>query len=760
MNYNPRDFIYDIETFKNLFTNCIYHPYSGQWWMFEISPWCNDWLAMSHFMNDCRRYGSRWIGFNNLGFDYPVVHNIIKRQITDVGLIYQESQRIINGGRFENQVWDNDQICQQVDLYKIHHFDNNARATSLKMLQFNMCLQNIQELPYHHATELDSHQRQVVIDYNYHDVDSTFKFYLESLDKIKFREQLTERHGFNFINHNDTKIGKDIFIHKLEDAQRGICWDYSSGKRKPRQTYRSLMYVDEIILPYVSFDHPNFKLTLDWLRTQTLVKTKGAFEYLKMSPEMAMIMNPDRLKVHGLKIEDVPSLPQNKTTQNQLRKGMLFSKCMSDLVQTGLRDGLEFISGWKDESGLNCIVEGFRYDFGTGGIHGSIDSAIVVTDDVKVIIDLDVASYYPNLAIANKLFPEHLAELFCEIYESMYIDRKNIKGGMKQIDNYIKQLEAAKQDYSEQQIEYKILDDMQESLKLALNGTYGDSNSTYSPLYDPQFTMSITINGQLLLCMLADQLIKIPELEMIQINTDGLTVRCPHQHVDHLRKVCQWWETLTNLELEENIYSRMFIRDVNNYIAEYQDGKLKRKGAYEYELGWHQNHSQKVVAKAAEAYLVRGIPIEQFIRSHTNLHDFMLRTKVPRDSELLLDGVKLQNITRYYMSTNGGKEFIKFSPPKGELGAYKRKNGLTDAQYNAVVEELRQKHPHGALPWDERINNKSKTVYENRSMAIQGSAGWLVKECNDISKASFNDIDYEYYIAETRKLTDSLTYCK
>src|SRR5699024_7429724 len=119
-------------------------------------------------------------------------------------------------------------------------------------------------------------------------------------------------------------------------------------------------------------------------------------------------------------------------------------------------------------------------------------------------------------------------------------------------------------------------------LKLALNGVYGDSNNQYSPFYDPQYTMSITINGQLLLCMLAEALMQADAVQMIQINTDGLTIRCPRNLQPWVQQVQAWWEKMTSLELEAAEYSRMFIRDVNNYVAEYTDGKLKRKGAYEY----------------------------------------------------------------------------------------------------------------------------------------------------------------------------------
>ena len=166
------------------------------------------------------------------------------------------------------------------------------------------------------------------------------------------------------------------------------------------------------------------------------------------------------------------------------------------------------------------------------------------------------------------------------------------------------------------------------------------------------------------------------DLQMIQINTDGLTVRYPRHYQEWVHSVCKWWEQLTNLQLESAEYSRMFIRDVNNYIAEYTTGDLKKKGAYEYDLEWHQNHSCKVVAKAAEAALVHGVNIDDYIHHHTDMFDFFLRAKVPRSSVLEFGGRPVSNIVRYFVSTDG--DFLeKVMPAAGPIGEYKRANKPT-----------------------------------------------------------------------------------
>jgi len=432
---------------------------------------------------------------------------------------------------------------------------------------------------------------------------------------VRFREELSVKYQRNFMNHNDTKIGKDYFIMKLEEA--GVpC--YTQSPRRPIQTRRSQIHLNEAVFPYVQFIHPEFQRIHRWFQSQTITQTKGAFE------------------------------------------------------------------------NINATINGFKFVFGLGGIHGSVESQIVESDDEYVLVDCDVASYYPSLAIANRVFPEHLSVTFCDIYKDVFDQRRSHAKGTAE----------------------------NAMLKLALNGVYGDSNNQYSPFYDSLYTMKITINGQLLLCMLSEHLMQIPGLTMIQINTDGLTVKMPRSARPMYDLLCQWWQDFTCLTLEFVEYNRMMVRDVNSYIAEYTDGKLKRKGAYGYgsDLDWSQNHSSQVIAKAAEAALVRGEDVATFIKDHGDIHDFMLRTKVPRSSKLMLGDKQVQNITRYYI-TNDGDALVKVMPP-------------TPTQV--------KKDPNAP---DRRIGI---------------NVGWMATECNNIAQASLFNINYDYYIQECNKLVEVL----
>jgi len=609
-------YVYDSETYPNIFTLAATRVSDGGDWFFEISARRDDSAELLAFLIALKNTGARMIGYNNIGFDYPIIHLFMMTNGTAICTdLYNKAQAIIDSSYndFSHVIWDDDRLISQIDLYKIHHFDNIARSTSLKMLEFNMRSPNIKDLPYTPCTHLTSEEMDVLGVYNKHDVSETMKFLGESEDLIRFREELSVKYNRNFMNHNDTKIGKDYFIMRLQEA------NIPCGK--DIQTLRPSIALKDAVFPYVQFINPEFQRILSWFKTQTITETKGVF---------------------------------------------------------------------KD---LEVTVDGFKFVFGLGGIHGSVESQTIVSDDEYIVRDADVNSYYPSLAIANRVYPEHLGETFCDIYADVKQQRTGFAKGTAE----------------------------NAMLKLALNGVYGDSNNKYSPFYDPLYTMKITINGQLLLCMLAEQLMQIPGLQMVQINTDGLTVRMPRSVEPMYQMICDWWQEFTQLDLEYADYSRMFIRDVNNYIAEYTDGKLKRKGAYEYERTWYQNHSSLVIRKAAEAALVHGQDIEDFIRNHNDIYDFMLRTKVPRSSKLhmeqMVETFELQNISRYYVTSTGGS-LVKIMPPTA---------GQT------------LKAAPNAAP--------------NRRIGI--NVGWLVTECNDITDATV-PINLDYYVQETEKLVEPL----
>lgn len=162
----------------------------------------------------------------------------------------------------------------------------------------------------------------------------------------------------------------------------------------------------------------------------------------------------------------------------------------------------------------------------------------------------------------------------------------------------------------------------------------------------------------------------IPEAQPLMLNTDGFEMMIPETKVDVYLKVCEIWEKMTQLSLEHDQYSKMIIRDVNNYIAIYKNGKVKCKGAFEWEdlskkkvAMFHKNKSFLIIPKAIYAFFVHGTTPEDFLDQNTDVYDYCGGVKakggwhfVERkivDGELVNN--KLQKIVRYYVSNDGCK---------------------------------------------------------------------------------------------------------
>lgn len=173
--------------------------------------------------------------------------------------------------------------------------------------------------------------------------------------------------------------------------------------------------------------------------------------------------------------------------------------------------------------------------------------------------------------------------------------------------------------------------------------------------------------------------------------------------------------------------------------------KIKRKGAYEYEIGWHQDSSALIIQKAVEAHLVKGVEIDWFIRSHQEVNDFMLRTNVPRSSRLMIeypgnDIQTLQNTTRYYMSDKGGYLYKIMPPlPKFKTVEQMRVAARTPGQIKKFNIWLAEREKFGVYE-GERISR----IEEGHKAVPMNTMGEL------------RDINYQWYINEARKLVDPL----
>jgi len=564
--------VYDIETLASCFTYTAYNIDTKKVFQAVLHK---DRFELDKLIKHLKSCKSQ-IGFNNINFDYPIIHFILNRnprvwnnniikKIDIINEIYTETQRIIDDQNpFGTAIKQNEVLIPQLDLFRLWHFNNKARTQSLKGLEIAMKFPNVQDMPISHTrNDIDLLEIDDILDYNLNDVMATYEFYLKSLDKIELRKGLNQKYNLNCANFPDSRIGEELTL-KLYCQESGL--DYWETKKL--RSERLKIALNDCIFDYIKFESNEFNSLLNKFKSKVITETKGAVEE-------------------------------------------------------------------------SVIFHGFKYDFGLGGIHGCINPGIYESNSEYIIIDADVASLYPSIAVLNNLYPAHLGPEFCKVYESI-----------------LKQRIAAK----------KVGDmTMSDGFKLSLNSVYGKSNDKYSFLYDPEYTMKTTLNGQLMLAALCERLVNaIPNLQMLQVNTDGVTVKIPIYEYETYSIICTAWEKETKLTLEYVEYSKMVIRDVNNYLAITTKGKVKYKGAFEIQKDYHKDNSFMIIPIALSEYFVKGIPIEETIKNHKDIYDFCGRQKFKGQDYGEIEFIqhntlrreKQQKNVRYYIS-NKGSSFIK-----------------------------------------------------------------------------------------------------
>lgn len=375
----------------------------------------------------------------------------------------------------------------------------------------------------------------------------------------------------------------------------------------------------------------------------------------------------------------------------------------SELLQTVKKSFEQLVLAENDTFEFNVPFGGISTQYGLGGLHASVEKKIVESTDTHIIKSLDVVSFYPNLMIRNKLHPAHIPqEVFCNLYEGFFNQRRSIpKSDPK---NYI--------------------------LKILLNATYGLTNDKFSFLRDRQITLSICINGQLLLSMLFEKLLTIPDSQLVMINTDGGEIKIPREYEQQYYDICKDWEKLTNLELEFVDYQKLVIENVNNYIGVYTNGKTKTKGRFEFEnIPLHKNKSHNIIPIAVFNYFVHNKSIEETIYNHTNIFDFCA-------------GVRARQ------SEKSGQSWYELHSIKGS-DIFKEKLSKTVRYFISVkgktlikcYENGDWEHVEAPYKRDTKVLKDWKVTYFNKAYYI---------DMKDY------DIDYSYYIYNAREIIQNI----
>ena len=247
---------------------------------------------------------------------------------------------------------------------------------------------------------------------------------------------------------------------------------------------------------------------------------------------------------------------------------------------------------------LEVEVAGVPHTFAWGGLHG----ALLKYYGEGWYLHIDVSQYYPSLTVGHNYFSRATSEEGKKRYDMMRRESIRLK-------------------------KFPELKTKRNGYKLCNNKAYGCMKDKYNALYDPLMANNICVTGQLALLLLIEML--EAHCQLIQSNTDGLIVKLASlDDYELIDDICWEWEQLTGVKLAfDPIITRIYQKDVNNYLFINEDGEVESKGAYVKSLSALDN-DLPVVNRALKEYMVNGTPVEDTINSAEELVDFQKIVKL------------------------------------------------------------------------------------------------------------------------------------
>lgn len=259
------------------------------------------------------------------------------------------------------------------------------------------------------------------------------------------------------------------------------------------------------------------------------------------------------------------------------------------------------------EKSLETMIAGVPHTFAWGGIHGANKQ----NTESGVLLNMDVTAYYPSIQIQYQYGYRNMANP--ENFELIHKENLRYKA------------EGNKKARSP----FKIADN-------SMSGQLKDKNSR---LYDPLMNNAVCVNGQLMLLMLIEMV--EPHAQLVQSNTDGILLKLKSiDDYDVIDDVVYEWECATGMKMEFELFSKVFQKDVNNYIIVDSQGKIKSKGGYVKKLS-NLDYDLPIVNQALINYMVHGKSVEDTVLKCDEIKEFQMVTKITSKYKHIVHGSKI-----------------------------------------------------------------------------------------------------------------------
>lgn len=553
-------------------------------------------------------------------------------------------------------------------------------AGSQKQYAGRIHCRKMQDLPYDPGTTLTPMQMYDIYTYNDNDLDVLGELYDALQPQLEQRIALTERYGIDLRSKSDAQVAEAIIKHRCEQAL---------GQRIYKQTI-DWTYTFKFDAPdSIVFASPHLRRVLDTVKAATF----------RIRPPLSMRSDPD----------DV-------------------GKCIP------LPPELE---------GLEVQIGNTIYTMGIGGLHSQDGRAVHKSDDANMILDVDVAAYYPSLMLRAGAWPPSLGETFLSVFESIKDERiaaKTLQGELKKAGDT-------------SSAEYVKARNGNEGGKIQINGTFGKTGSVYSVLFAPKMLIQTTLSGQLSLLMLIEWL-EHNGITVLSANTDGLLLRCPRRLHDAAKYLITEWEKRTGLEMEHTEYLALYQRDVNNYFAVKKGGEVKRKGEYATSgLAEKKNPDLEICSDAVAAFLATGKPISNTILECRDIRKFVTVIRVsgggvkmwgdgPRKGALVRDVVPI--LQQHGWHKDGRK--------------WRRGDIVADAHeaHKLCYAPQRPEYLGKVVRWYYGTNSPGPIVSATNGNNVSLSYG--ATPCMTLPDEFPTDIDYDWYLRKADDILKDIGY--
>lgn len=559
-----------------------------------------------------------YFGYNNRKYDRLMLsallmyYNQFDKPSKLITFLYETSQRVIRSSNndtlwtdnFTSLILRNNVAFRDLDLFQIFRLDHYHK--SLKQTSINIKWYNLKEYTMPPIGDLDRH------------------YYHERLPEAK---GMTDRElNIHYRNVFERFIPRE-YLNEMADYNDNDVYIVAELIR---------MNQEEVLLRYrISEEYKVdvYSASRSTIADKVIVKLYSKFTGL-----------------HPKAFIDTKTIRRKILVSEILSDKIAFSTPELNDILSGIRSLT--LKGEKGEFDREFTFMGTSYTIATGGLHSNEIPSVYIENSDSIIVDRDVASYYPNMIRSLKVCQKHLIpKAWFRIADTIVDERLEHKHLAKD-----KSLDVMERDKHATAAA---------CLKIVANaGIFGKMGSEKSFLCDKKAMYQVTINGQLFLLMLIEKL-ELAGIHVISANTDGIVTIVPRELEQTADDICHWWEKHLGLELEFTYYTKYVTEGVNSYLTVKRGGSSKFKGRMNPKMfleDLSKGYNSPIVAKCVTEYFINGTPVMETLRNAKSILDFCRTQNVNHKYRLefthVVDGKirtdVVQRNTRFYISFTGG----------------------------------------------------------------------------------------------------------